>query len=736
MDSNFKYSKQKLESMEAIGLKPKPLIVDERSSDTNDNIDIIEAEIKLKTKNRNTFINSCLTGEINYLNPKEIANHATNFDLKKFKNHQLIYAPTGVGKTTLFVFEMLYKLTSNDSNLILFLAPSTDLIPETSDRLKRVLTSYLFDEDPKFNDTYLKHIDVFSKMGTRKERLEFFLEKNLDLVKCINSDSGKPIVAESYFHEEEATDRLIKPELLNAFNRAIQKSESTRTVEQKQIIRMLDAVIHNKFTLALAPERNKREGKKIMGFFRNTPNVKTGAQFLRNLEMWGHPSHVIFMAYPGYLSSSERHILFTPQLQIILNYVRKVSRFSQLCQNLNVKDSSLKKRKYGQKHYYSSRVNAILRIDEIDSFESSYTDKLLINMPYKIKERKYLMSLGTKAKQGLKYGALVGTDMLAYPAINFKSIQRKQEIETVFRDPLSLVEPSFDNIEKLKKIQRAEQKTRSGNSIFRSDIVFRDGLILKIETGEKLLVDGNSICKTVTRISIYDNSLGKFIDVVKNPSLFGRNNKTRYPNNLTSKISLIPDVNNINWLIHSQKGSGKDDSEIVQGVLQVILRRILTSTNTFILSNVAVKRTTLFQKEANKLNVKTISDLMVLSFDEAKLIYNEYWGKLSTAEKKNRPVSNWIAGPDVGIWFEESLMTTNGFFYQTFINHFNDINGFSATDHEFFRKSFYNQIAPIEYLLEAGQYDLIGKIFGLSRKDFCSLPGNFLRFIDNEQGFK
>ena len=55
---------------------------------------------------------------------------------------------------------------------------------------------------------------------------------------------------------------------------------------------------------------------------------------------------------------------------------------------------------------------------------------------------------------------------------------------------------------------------------------------------------------------------------------------------------------------------------------------------------------------------------------------------------------------------------------------------------EFFRKSFYNQIAPIEYLLEDGQHDLIGKIFGLSREDFCSLPDNFLRFIDDEQGFK
>jgi len=53
------------------------------------------------------------------------------------------------------------------------------------------------------------------------------------------------------------------------------------------------------------------------------------------------------------------------------------------------------------------------------------------------------------------------------------------------------------------------------------------------------------------------------------------------------------------------------------------------------LFNIAIKKTTLFQKDGNQLSaVRTISNLMVLSFDEVKLIYNQYWGKLSKAEKK------------------------------------------------------------------------------------------------------
>ena len=72
------------------------------------------------------------------------------------------------------------------------------------------------------------------------------------------------------------------------------------------------------------------------------------------------------------------------------------------------------------------------------------------------------------------------------------------------------------------------------------------------------------------------------------------------------------------------------------------------------------------------------------------------------------------------------------FFYQKLIGRFDDVKGFSATDHEFFRKSFYNQIAPREYLLEEKEYELIGKIFGLDLQDFCNLSENFSRFCNQD----
>lgn len=75
-------------------------------------------------------------------------------------------------------------------------------------------------------------------------------------------------------------------------------------------------------------------------------------------------------------------------------------------------------------------------------------------------------------------------------------------------------------------------------------------------------------------------------------------------------------------------------------------------------------------------------------------------------------------------------MTKQRFFYQTLIDHFDDVKGFIATDHEFFRKSFYNQVALIEYLLKGKEYALIGKIFGLELEDFCNLPENFSRFYE------
>jgi hypothetical protein len=43
----------------------------------------------------------------------------------------------------------------------------------------KVLTSYLLDEEPSFNGTYLKSIEVFKNIGARKDRLEKFIEKNI-----------------------------------------------------------------------------------------------------------------------------------------------------------------------------------------------------------------------------------------------------------------------------------------------------------------------------------------------------------------------------------------------------------------------------------------------------------------------------------------------------------------------------------------------------------------------------
>ena len=125
-------------------------------------------------------------------------------------------------------------------------------------------------------------------------------------------------------------------------------------------------------------------------------------------------------------------------------------------------------------------------------------------------------------------------------------------------------------------------------------------MILDIETGSTLIVDGNSLCKTVTCISIYDNSLGEFIEVLKIPD-----NQIN-ARDLTAKISLIPNVKNLNWLIHSYKGSYKssdkgksgfsNDGNFIQQVLQVMIRRLLASTNTFILCNSAVKKQLYFKK--------------------------------------------------------------------------------------------------------------------------------------------
>ena len=78
-------------------------------------------------------------------------------------------------------------------------------------------------------------------------------------------------------------------------------------------------------------------------------------------------------------------------------------------------------------------------------------------------------------------------------------IYARDEIKTVYRPLLSLTEPTFDNVEKLQEIKN-DVSIRG-----RSGVVFREGLVLNIETGVSLLTDGNNLCKTIEKISVYDN---------------------------------------------------------------------------------------------------------------------------------------------------------------------------------------------------------------------------------------
>ena len=77
----------------------------------------------------------------------------------------------------------------------------------------------------------------------------------------------------------------------------------------------------------MAAERGKREGSKPMGFFRNSDTVKRSGEFLRDLASIGYPSHTVFLSYSGYASKSERHVVFTPQMQVILDFITKGRQF-------------------------------------------------------------------------------------------------------------------------------------------------------------------------------------------------------------------------------------------------------------------------------------------------------------------------------------------------------------------------------------------------------------------------
>jgi len=96
-----------------------------------------------------------LGGELDSLDKLIENSSGINIPCKSYKRQQIIIAPTGVGKTTLFVLEGLYKtMVSKDSHTTVFLSSSTDLVPETLNRLKQALISYIFDEEPRFNNTF------------------------------------------------------------------------------------------------------------------------------------------------------------------------------------------------------------------------------------------------------------------------------------------------------------------------------------------------------------------------------------------------------------------------------------------------------------------------------------------------------------------------------------------------------------------------------------------------------
>ena len=266
----------------------------------------------------------------------------------------------------------------------------------------------------------LRNIDAFKNIGSRSDRLKLFIEREIGLIKIVNNCSTErlQVVTSSFsittdqMNESEIdyksirrstnkTGQVTKNQLFTVFYEAIVEPENSRSEEQKNVIRL---VLINKYTVAVAAERERREGNQPVEFFKYSANSKKSGEFLKDLMAIGYPSHSVFMSFPGYTFESERH--FTPQLQLMLD---KASRFSKLS------------RSFGDE---SKPIYSALRIDEHDAFEASYKSQIAINMPYKLRERKFIYTLGRKAKQGLKYGALVGTDILSYAFAVVLSLNR------------------------------------------------------------------------------------------------------------------------------------------------------------------------------------------------------------------------------------------------------------------------------------------------------------------------
>jgi len=131
----MKYSTQKIQYAEGLASKPSSF-----TSFSSGACDIVELGVDLKTNNRDTLLNACLNGELDLIDEVDFEKKVdTNIPCKSYKKRQMIIAPTGVGKTTLFVLEALYKtMVSKDKHFIVFLSSSTDLVPETVNRLRGV----------------------------------------------------------------------------------------------------------------------------------------------------------------------------------------------------------------------------------------------------------------------------------------------------------------------------------------------------------------------------------------------------------------------------------------------------------------------------------------------------------------------------------------------------------------------------------------------------------------------
>ena len=118
----MKHSTQKIQYANGLASKPSSFI--SFSPETND---IVELSINLETNNRDTLLNACLNDKLVSVDEVDFEKQvSTNIPCKSYKKRQIVIAPTGVGKTTFFVLEALYKtMVSKDNHFTVFLSSST-----------------------------------------------------------------------------------------------------------------------------------------------------------------------------------------------------------------------------------------------------------------------------------------------------------------------------------------------------------------------------------------------------------------------------------------------------------------------------------------------------------------------------------------------------------------------------------------------------------------------------------